>query len=925
MRWYVDLLSEGREPVATLVVEATSWQAALQSACQLRGESTSLDAITVELIPEGYRALNAETHAAYELRKAPDDAPLSQAGEPFADEDTFAPTSSELTETEESAAQIQTPTPGKGTPAPAPKAAAGAADAKGAEAARKGPPGVSTQTPPGVPKPGAGLSKTPAKGLAAPKGASAKAAEATPKAPATAVKQKDGAKATSEAAPAARTPGSARPPSAAPPPAAEAKPRPLPPALPTSKPAPASSPAPAAAPHEAVRIDPGQVLFSRGEDPSARSPLTYREVALCLPEGTAEPDAERILRHYLQTLVDQLAPAPPGKYVALAAFDVRFSGRPPKPPLVTLTWKDWRGPEPKVAYPAQQRALNASMAGVGMSMAGVFPSPFASLPGSMPAPAAHQSPAYPASSLPSAGQYEVLFSRGEDPSARSPLTYREVALCLPEGTIEADAERILRHYLQTLVDQLAPAPPGKYVALAAFDVRFSGRPPRPPLVTLTWKDWRGPEPKVAYPAQQRMLQGSMAGVGMSMAGVFPSPFASLPGNVPSPFNAMPGGGHTVPLPRAADVLNAGVRPASTPPPPANTARPGQGTARSPRDSKPSGGGGGGGSSEGWPPAAPPARPSEIPPSHAAGPAPPPRPALQPLPGASINAEEMPTTVAVSPLVSAEAWRDGPEPQISIASADSTDGHTAVSTGEFAIVDDPTPMFGVAAIGPEVFREDLKTTREQPLTAQRSSPRPSPVPKAAAGRAPAAPQKASQATSPRRHASASDLIAQLFEAMPGLQSLESEREGVEFLLNLLVQALPSRLVFCHVYDAGRREFVVAGARGPSPSVGGRLVGARTPESDPSLAPVLASQGAFVVSDAASDPLYRGGRWALAGEGLRSLLAVAVRSQERLLGLIELANPSDGAPFGEAEGRALEYAAEQFAGFLSRVGAGAAGGR
>ena len=35
----------------------------------------------------------------------------------------------------------------------------------------------------------------------------------------------------------------------------------------------------------------------------------------------------------------------------LAVFDRAFEGRPTTPPLVTLTWKDWKGNEPIVAYP----------------------------------------------------------------------------------------------------------------------------------------------------------------------------------------------------------------------------------------------------------------------------------------------------------------------------------------------------------------------------------------------------------------------------------------------------------------------------------------------------------------------------------------------------------------------------------------------
>ncbi|MCU0684925.1 MAG: hypothetical protein MUF34_22210 [Polyangiaceae bacterium] len=589
MRWYVDLLSEGSTPKTTLVVEATSWQGALQGACTLRGEDISLEQITVELIADGYRALNTETRATYELRKAPEDAPLSQHGgaEPgsFADEDTFAPTSAELVEAEEAAA-AESPLPyeaaegaagspgaisansspsaalapqgatkategqgaggGEGSKAKAaegpPKGTAGETKASSASGKAAGEVKASAISPKAVtvemkaagsafkPKTGAArASEPPAKGAARasepPKGA-AGAAKASDK-PSDSAKSPAAAKAgapTKTPTGGIRAPGSAsklkseatkgEAVQALPVPAArqpattrafgsegsvgsDSKIRQGPPALPPVKPAVplppfnlADEPAEWAesAPEEAP-----QILFARGEDPSAQSPLTYREVALSFSEGTSEADAERVLRQHLQALVEQIAASPPGKYVALAAFDVRFEGRPPKPPLVTLTWKDWHGPEPKVAYPAQQQALNASMA--GLTIGSVFPSPFASLPGNIPAPAARgkQPPPLPAGGAAEAVAYEVLFSRGEDPSARSPLTYREIALCFPEGTPEADAERVLRQHLQAFVEQLGGAAAGKYVALAAFDVRFEGRPPRPPLVTLTWKDWHGLE------------------------------------------------------------------------------------------------------------------------------------------------------------------------------------------------------------------------------------------------------------------------------------------------------------------------------------------------------------------------------------------------------------------------------------------------
>ncbi|MCU0687726.1 MAG: hypothetical protein MUF34_36710, partial [Polyangiaceae bacterium] len=294
---------------------------------------------------------------------------------------------------------------------------------------------------------------------------------------------------------------------------------------------------------------------------------------------------------------------------------------------------------------------------------------------------------------------------------------------------------------------------------------------------------------------------------------------------------------------------------------------------------------------------------------------------------------------------------------------------AVSTGEFAILDEPTPLLGAPSLGPEAFRDDAVQTIRHPITptspaatkqatADRlqaleaglltSAPPTSGLraePTAAqAGRLPlpaigvpvrlppAGPAPSSDdglvtthkpLTAPR-YPSSSDLLAHFFEAIPALQVIERQDEGVAFILELLAQTMPSRVIFCHVYDAARHEFVLAGARVPSPAAGARLRGTRTAELDPSLEPVLARRGALVVREAQGDVRYQGGRWALAGEAVRSVAAAAAGVGGGRLGLLELANPSDGVPFEEGEGKALEYVAEQFAEFLSRVGAGAGGG-
>jgi hypothetical protein len=97
---------------------------------------------------------------------------------------------------------------------------------------------------------------------------------------------------------------------------------------------------------------PTKLLTAREQNPSDSSPLTYREYAFAVPAGTTEAVATDVLRAQLRYVEAHIASAKVGKLVNLAVFDVEFSGKPPKPPIATLTWKDWKG-EPVVGYPGR--------------------------------------------------------------------------------------------------------------------------------------------------------------------------------------------------------------------------------------------------------------------------------------------------------------------------------------------------------------------------------------------------------------------------------------------------------------------------------------------------------------------------------------------------------------------------------------------
>lgn len=78
MRWFVEISSLGApsDPPVKLCVEASQWQPALQKVRALRGEEGPLGHFSIEVLDEGYRAVDPMTRQRYFVRKAPDDAPI---------------------------------------------------------------------------------------------------------------------------------------------------------------------------------------------------------------------------------------------------------------------------------------------------------------------------------------------------------------------------------------------------------------------------------------------------------------------------------------------------------------------------------------------------------------------------------------------------------------------------------------------------------------------------------------------------------------------------------------------------------------------------------------------------------------------------------------------------------------------------------
>jgi hypothetical protein len=95
--------------------------------------------------------------------------------------------------------------------------------------------------------------------------------------------------------------------------------------------------------------------------------------------------------------------------------------------------------------------------------------------------------------------FEVIRRREEEPTAATPITYREYAYRVERGTARAAVEALLWTCFREISSVLEARPKGKFVQLAVFDHAFEGAPLAPALATLSWKDWRG-EPVLEFPA-----------------------------------------------------------------------------------------------------------------------------------------------------------------------------------------------------------------------------------------------------------------------------------------------------------------------------------------------------------------------------------------------------------------------------------------
>lgn len=349
MRWFVEVSRVGENGVADeYCVEAKQWQAALQEARKLRGDTGALSKFSIELLDRGYRAVDPALKLRYLINEAPADAPLTGSAEA----------------SRKHANKAERPSKPRVGESVAPPSVYATSLAPTPFTTSLAPPANPSHAPPatsgGVPRPTS---------HAAPRPGSVVPPRATPDSVVDPRRVEGASPAVS--LPAVSLPAVSSPAVSSP---AAVLPEPPPPAVLPEPPPPAVLPEPPRASQLVVPADPVppapkvpsglglapegpppavppfELVRQRAEEPRADSPITYREFAYAVEPGRTRDEIEALLRDRYRATRAGIEDRPPGKFVQLAVFDHVFKRRPERPPLATFAWKDWRG-EPVLAFP----------------------------------------------------------------------------------------------------------------------------------------------------------------------------------------------------------------------------------------------------------------------------------------------------------------------------------------------------------------------------------------------------------------------------------------------------------------------------------------------------------------------------------------------------------------------------------------------
>ena len=138
-----------------------------------------------------------------------------------------------------------------------------------------------------------------------------------------------------------------------------------------------------------------------------------------------------------------------------------------------------------------------------------------------------------------------------------------------------------------------------------------------------------------------------------------------------------------------------------------------------------------------------------------------------------------------------------------------------------------------------------------------------------------------------------------------------------MLKLAIESLPSEMAMVSFFSLDVREFVVVRAAGTAAAARSQNVLLQRASERVGIAQrAMRANQAIVLAEKAADAIGDDPRWQAWGSPLWHLVCAPVQLGGRYLGLIEIANSLDGAPFTEADGNALTYMGQQLAEFLGK---------
>ncbi|HJL20282.1 MAG TPA: GAF domain-containing protein, partial [Sandaracinaceae bacterium LLY-WYZ-13_1] len=158
----------------------------------------------------------------------------------------------------------------------------------------------------------------------------------------------------------------------------------------------------------------------------------------------------------------------------------------------------------------------------------------------------------------------------------------------------------------------------------------------------------------------------------------------------------------------------------------------------------------------------------------------------------------------------------------------------------------------------------------------------------------------------------DRLATAFEALQDLFFLTTPIEGVDFVLKLLADLVPSEASSACLYDINTDELRFVALVGPGSD---ERKGEGVPRLSGLLGAAALDPGTVVLVDAVeTDDRYDPGVDGRVGLEPRTMALVGVSYQGRLMGLLQLINRADESIFTRPDANLLAYVAEKLGEFL-----------